>query len=81
MSSLKDNQITRLFVGGFLTDMTVENTCMELSKKFKGVVTIHPVSDATATYTMEAHNATFKTVLPKVSQPVTTDEAVDMLRS
>jgi len=81
LSSLKDNQITRLFVAGLLTDMTVENTVVELSKKLKGHVTLHPVSDATATYTMEAQNATFKTVLPRVSTPVTTDVAVDMLGS
>ena len=79
LSSLQDNQIERLFVAGFLTDVTVENTVRVLSKKLKGKVTIHPVSDATATYTMEAQDVTFKNVLNKCSKPVTTDEAVGML--
>jgi len=79
LMTLKSAKIDRLFIAGFLTDVTVENTVKELAKQLKGKVSIHPVSDATATFTMDAQKVTFKTVLPKYSTPVTTDEAVSML--
>ena len=72
LSSLQDNQIERLFVAGLLTDITVESTVRVLSKKLKGKVTIHPVSDATASMV--------KNVLNECSTPVTTDAAVGMLK-
>lgn len=79
LKSLQDNQIERLFIAGLLTDGTVEKTVEQLSKKLKGKVTLHPVSDATATFSMDAQAATFKLALAKRSKPVTTDEAVSML--
>lgn len=79
LSVLQDKEINKLFIAGLLTDVSIEHTVKELSKHLKGTITLHPVSDATATYTMEAQTATFKTVLPKFSQPVTTDEALNML--
>ena len=79
LTTLKDNQIEVLFVAGLLTDVTVENTVTELAKKMKGKIEIHPVSDATAAYTMDAQEKTFNYVLKRCCQPVTTDEAVEML--
>jgi cytochrome P450/nicotinamidase-related amidase len=79
LTTLKNNQIDVLFVAGLLTDVTVENTVTQLAKKMKGKIEIHPVSDATAAYTMEAQQKTFDFVLKRCSQPVTTDEAVEIL--
>lgn len=79
LTILKNNQIEVLFVAGLLTDVTVENTVTQLAEKMKGKIKIHPVSDATAAYTMEVQEKTFDFVLKRCSQPVTTDEAVEML--
>ena len=81
MSALKNRQIERIFVCGLLTDVTVEQTVLSLAKQFKGRINIHPVSDATASFTMEAQTITFKTVLSKYSKPVTTDDAIVMLEN
>lgn len=81
MSELKNSKIELIFVCGLLTDVTVEQTVLSLAKKVKGGMSIHPVSDATASYTMEAQNITFKTVLSKYSKPVTTDDAIEMLET
>lgn len=81
LSALENGNIERLFIAGLLTDVTVENTVKQLAKKLKGKVTLHPVSDATATMSMDAQNATFNFVLAKHSKPVDTEEAVVMLES
>lgn len=80
MSSLVNRQIERIFVCGLLTDVTVEQTVVSLAKKFKGEMAIHPISDATASSTMDAQQITFKTVLSKHAKPLTTDEAIDLLQ-
>lgn len=79
VTSLKNHQIDRLFVAGLLSDVTVENTVIELAEELKGTTIIHPVSDATAAFTIEAQKNTFDFVLKKCSEPVSTTEAVAML--
>jgi nicotinamidase-related amidase len=80
ISALTNNQINRIFVCGLLTDVTVEQTVLALKKKFKAKMIVHPISDATASFTMEAQHITFKTVFSKCSEPVTTDQAIDLLQ-
>jgi hypothetical protein len=40
---------------------------------------IHPISDATASSTMDAQQITFKTVLSKHAKPLTTDEVIALV--
>jgi len=76
---LRDNRIKRLFVAGFLTDACIETTITSLTEIFKNEIDIHPISDATAAYTMDAHQITFDHVFSKLVKPLTTLQAVEML--
>ena len=84
LMALKNNQIDVLFIAGLLTDVTIENTVSELAKKIKGGhldLEVHPVSDATAAFTMEAHKSAYDFVMNKCSKPVTTNLAVKLMES